>query len=568
MLHSLLPLCLLLPQAPSAKEQKTIFEIHSLQHLCGSRAGLETPIWGTMLRAPTDDRRVDLIGVTEPSERFEPDRIVQMLNQLNAADVEQNRLMLSTQGDCLMVFGAEDGVTRVRQQFEEASAVLMRPLQVEVCAWDATDREIPSAILGPREYAQFTAGLVPLWRCLDTTTNNNAVSMNRERWTRYTRNLNAEVAQKQSISLPVTDAFGEGGRVVVRPHLLLGGDDLVLHVQFGLAQRRGVVRIVPIGMPGAADLEMPLLETAYGGCSGRIVNGGALVVGLRGSAASGGQVAITVHVTARTPPVARPPAGLAVFPCGALLSTALLQRFDPPCFPKRPETDSSMEPTQGFGCLTEDNLIHLVQAALGQAGEGLEIQVSHGLLFVRCEAQQASVIETLVTGLQDRLLRTVTVRHVGRLLPIEGDTPETAQKSHPLLHEITAPTLLGRELTIARILETNVVQDLQAAIAQEAALLDPVVAELRLGTWLQARVAPQGSGLHLLLRTTSAGAPIPMTRSVQPGGGILMLTDMASCGTSHDGPVVAGQAIEHGDGPATIIEGRTYRSVLVTTISQ
>jgi hypothetical protein len=52
-----------------------------------------------------------------------------------------------------------------------------------------------------------------------------------------------------------------------------------------------------------------------------------------------------------------------------------------------------------------------------------------------------------------------------------------------------------------------------------------------------------------------------------PGGGILMLTDMASCGTSHDGPATPGQAIEHGDGPATVIEGRSYRSVLVTTIS-
>ncbi|HZN39156.1 MAG TPA: hypothetical protein VFD82_10160 [Planctomycetota bacterium] len=568
MLHSLLPLCLLLPQTPSAKEQRTVFEIHSLQHLCGARAGLETPIWGTMLRAPTDDRRVDLIGVTESNGLFEPDYILQMLQQLNAADREQGRLMLSVHGDCLEVFGAEDGVVRVRQQLEEASAVLMRPLQVEVCAWDATDREIPSAILGPREYAQFAGSFAPLWRCVDTTTNNNAVSMSRERWTRYTRDVNAEVAQKQSISLPVTDAFGEGGRVVVRPHLLLGGDDLVLHVQFGLAQRRGVVRTVPIGMPGAADLEMPLLETAYGGCSGRIVNGGALVVGLRGSAASGGQVAITVRVTARTPPVAKPPAGLAVFPCGALLSTALLQRFELPCFPKRSETDSSLEPTQGFGSLAEDDLTNLVQTALGQAAEGLALEVRQGLLFVRCEAPQASAIETLLTGLQERLLKTVTIRHVGRLLPIEGDTAEQAHKSHPLLHEITAPTLLGRELTIARILETNVVQDLQAAIAQEAAMLDPVLAELRLGTWLQARVAPQGAGLHLLLRTTSAGAPIPMTRSVQPGGGILMLTDMASCGTSHDGPAVAGQAIEHGDGPATIIEGRTYRSVLVTTISQ
>jgi hypothetical protein len=567
MLHSLLPLCLLLPQAPSAKEQKMVFEIHALQHLCGPRAALEPPIWGTMLHAPIDDRRVDLIGVTEPNALFDTDRIHSLLRDLNGVDCEQGRLMFRFWNDSLFVFGVEDGVARVRQQLEEASAMLVRPLQVEVCAWDATDREIPSAILGPREYAQFAGTFTPLWRCVDTTTNNSAVSMSRERWTRYTYDVNAEVAQKQSISLPVTDTFGEGGRVVVRPHLLLGGDDLVLHVQFGLAQRRGVVRTVPIGMPGAADLEMPLLETAYGGCSGRIMNGGALVVGLRGSAASGGQVAITVRVTARTPPAPKPPSGLAVFPCGALLSTALLQRFDLPCFPKRDVTDSSLEPAPGFGCFAEADLLSLVQTALGQAAEGLELDINRGLLFVRCQAPQASAIETLLTGLQERLLKTVTVRHVGRLLPIEGDTPEQAQKSHPLLHEITAPTLLGRELTIARILETNVVQDLQAAIAQEAALLDPIVAELRLGTWMQARIAPQGTGLHLLLRTTSAGAPIPTARSVMPGGGILMLTDMASCGTSHDGPATPGQAIEHGDGPATVIEGRSYRSVLVTMIS-
>jgi hypothetical protein len=36
--------------------------------------------------------------------------------------------------------------------------------------------------------------------------------------------------------------------------------------------------------------------------------------------------------------------------------------------------------------------------------------------------------------------------------------------------------------------------------------------------------------------------------------------------TNHDGAVANGLAIEHGDGPAVTIEGRSYRSSITTTV--
>ena len=484
MLSTLLPLCLLAaaPQDPATKDRGSRFEMLSLQHICSEHQGLEPPIWGTMLRYPTSSEgRHDLLFVGEPSHPFSSEQVQHVLQALNATDVEAGRLNLETLGASLVVFGEGTAVSKLKQQLDDASAVLTRPLQIEVCVWDATDRELSSAILGPNDYSQFVGKLTPLWRSVASTRSGNAVALARERWTRYVRDVNPEVAQKQSMSVPVTDEFGEGGRVVVRPHLLVGGDDIVLHVQFGLSQRRGVVRTVQIGMPGAADLEVPVLETAYGGCSGRVVNGGALAVSLRGSAASGGQIALTVRVTSRTPPNAQAPAGLGIFPCGALTSTALTQRptLPSPHAATDEESQAQTDPVEGFGSIAEERLVQIVQTALGTAAEsGVDIQAAGGYLFVRADQQVLTTVDAVMRGLEERLLRNVTVRHTGKLMPTEGEPAEPTDKNHPLLHELVVPTLLGREVSVARMLETNVVRDLAAAIAQEASILDPIVASL------------------------------------------------------------------------------------------
>ncbi|MEO6596521.1 MAG: hypothetical protein ABIP94_17355 [Planctomycetota bacterium] len=581
---TLLPLCLLLGSIQTPQAPKSALEIVPLQHLCGFRPAIEPAMWGSLLRQPNNGVCHDLLMTGQSTESpIDPEQVVQMLGDLNRCDIDAERLGLTVQGDNVVVHGELAAVARVRQQVDAASAVLIRPLQVEVCVWDATDRDLASPVLGPREYAQFTANRSPLWRRLATTNSGGAASLDRQRWTRYVYDLDTEVAQKQSVSRPQTDAFCEGGRVVVRPHLLVGGDDLVLHVQFGLAQRRGVVRSLPTGLPGTADIELPLLETCFGGCSARIVNGGALAVSLRGNASSGGQIALTVRVMARTPPSAAGPAGVGIFPCSALTHPALTQRVSLPNTPPNDDQEGPSDPSPGFGYMETDQLIDLARSALdAQAADSVGIHAAGGYLFVRGEQPDLAAIEALLRSLQDRLLHNVTLRHEARLSARDDDAanppgsaptisaptisaPTTTTPA--LLHEIVVPTLLGREVSVARILETNVVRGLDIYIAQEAGALDPNVQTLQIGNWLRARIAPLGSAHHLLLRAVCAQGAIPQARTVMPTGGILMPTDVASTRACHDGPVTSGQSIEHGDGPPVTLEGRSHRSAITTTLT-
>jgi len=257
-------------------------------------------------------------------------------------------------------------------------------------------------------------------------------------------------------------------------------------------------------------------------------------------------------------------AGTAVLPCSALTTAALSQRLSPP--PASPDQDDR-SPTApnpedigaGYGHIDGDLLLELLRTSLGHDGENCELFLAGGHLFVLAPEPVRTRVETMLLGLQERMLRTVTVRHRSRLAggDAAGDT----------LCEIVLPTLLGREATVGRVLETNVIRELYVEIAQEASVHDPVVGCLQIGNWLRVRAAPEGQQLHLQLLAQCTQAPAPQLRSVVPSGGNLMSTDVASVRVQHDGPAQNGQALEHGDGPTVVIDGRPMRSTLDTTFS-
>lgn len=72
--------------------------------------------------------------------------------------------------------------------------------------------------------------------------------------------------------------------------------------------------------------------------------------------------------------------------------------------------------------------------------------------------------------------------------------------------------------------------------------------------------------MHVQLLTQCTQATPPQLRSAVPSGGNLMPTDVASVRVQHDGPATNGQALEHGDGPPVLLDGRPMRSTLDTTI--
>lgn len=565
MLSVLLTLSLL-PQDPPPAQ--ALFELLPLDHLVAEPQHVAPPLWGSMLTwADLGDttRRPDLLAAREGGASVDTNAVLEVLHWLHAPALENGGLRCDPLDTCLQVFGDPPTVAAVRDEIRILGSALQRPLLIEATWWDAGDKPTPGAVLGPREFSQFAEQHTAIWRSQVSARHAVPVALDQQRWTRYVRSVEVEVAQKASIASAATNSFGEGGRVVVVPFTLLGGDDLVLDVQFGIADRRGPVAMQPTGVPGQPDLDVPMLETTYGACSGRITNGGALAIALTGLEAGGGNRVLTVRVISKTPPAAATLPGIAVYPVGALTSTALRQRLSAPHhYPvlgdeaNRPGMD--VEETNGFGTVPEDHLIELIRESLGAAAEeAFDVTQTGGFLLAHADPTKLARVDALLRALEDRLLRTATVRHTIAAPPSNGAAGVP-------LHELSAPTLLGRYVTIARMLETNVQRDVLSEIAQEAQSACPLVEELQTGAWFRARVTPRDDTGHLqLLAQCSTGAP-PQPRRIQPNG-LLQLPSVAVVRTSHDGTVARGQPIEHGDSAPTSAEPRTGRTVATTTVT-
>lgn len=561
MLAILLPVCLV-ASVTAQQDKPSVSEVFTLQHLVGANPGQPIPQWGSMLQRMANPT-CDLLGAAEGTESFSADHAIGMLRELEAEALENSRLEVIAVGDSVLAAGDPAVVARVREHVKAATQMLARPLQLEFAVWDVTDRETPAAFLGPAEHARFVANRTPLWRSAATTRHGRAVALERMRWSRYVRDIEVGIAQKQTMTQPVTDQYADGGHAVVRPHLLTASDDVVLHVQFAVAQRRGVVRTLQTGMTGAADLDLPVLETAYGVCSGRVPNGGALAATLRGNPTTGGQLVLTVRVAGRTPPAGAPMQDLGFYPCGALTTNALLQKVAPPP-DGSPDQVAVDDPEAGFGHLPEDTLVAFLRAGLGADAdaEGVSLRCTAGYVIVRGPTSLQTMVEAIVRGLQDRLIRNATVVHKAPM----STTDASGAPGTSVLHELALPTLLGRELTVARCLETNVVANLHAEIAQEAGILNPEIEVLQSGSWLRARLSPLGDTMSVRLFVQDRYAPPPQSRSLMPGGGVLMPAEVGRSLASHDGIIANSHTIEHGDGPAVVLEGRAWRSSLATTI--
>ena len=565
MLTLLLPSLLCLPQAPAANAP--VAELLPLATLCGADATPPAPVWGSLLRYVVPaERPGDLLASVDDGVTLRPEQVVATLSNLEAQAVAGGSLFLDAVSDNLLAVGDRAAVQRVRQLLDTAAQVIARPLSIEFAAWDATNREPPAAVLDAAGYERFVAGGTPLWRAVGTGRSGHAIALEHMRWNRYVRSIEVEVAQKQTMSRPATQRYGEGGHAVVRAHSLLGGDAFAVHLQCNAAVRRGVVRTLTTGTPNGADLELPALESYFAACSGRIANGGALAITMRGDPVGGGQLVLTLRVVSRTPPTQLAQDDLMLLPCGALTTNALTQRFDLPD-PQRGDAEPvRAADDEGGARIDSDRLVGLVRDVAAGNGEDVGVWYGCGHLLVRGSAGARQRAEALLGTLQERLVRTAVLRHASQLVPLTPTDAETRNAANRTVHEIVLPTLFGRECNAARLFETNVISDVQIEIAAEAGILVPEVTVLQAGTWLRARLATAAQGTHLALDVQNVHTPTPVMRSVSPGGGVLMAAEVETVRVAHDGVVATGATVDHGDGAAVTFEGRTYRTALSTTL--
>ncbi len=548
------------PQEPPARPA---FAIVPLQHVCSAPSALTPPPWGSLLRRNSGlASEVDLVGAGGEPLVFSLDEAAEFVGHRFAAASESGALQYQAAHGALQLSGEPDTVAEAARFARDLAATLARPMRIETALWAIGEEPAPAAVLAPGELARFTSGRQPLWRSVAEGRHGQPVAHDRQRWIRYVRSINSEVAQGQRISNPTTDAFCDGGRVVVVPHRLVSGDDLVLHVQFGLGAPRGEPQSMPSGVPNAAALDLPVLATLFGACSARVQNGGALAITLSGHAATGDAVVLTVRATREQPPNDDLPADLGVFAVQALTSDALTGRVHP-ASPYPLTGDQSQDgvevddENESFAHFRPDELVEFLRTQLGAAAEADSFSMRHaaGFLFVVGERTAITAVGQLLRDLEGQLLRNVELTHVARFDDQQGGS----------LHTVRAPSLQGRVLTLSRLLETNVVRDLDAQIAQEAAVLGPRVETVQSGCWLRLAAAPAGERLHLRLLAQNTFARVGAARSVEPGG-LLMLGDAASGRIVHEGFAANGVPIEHGDGPQVAVDGRLRRTSTSTSV--
>ena len=561
MLTLLLPVLL-----TSVQQPETATELLPLQQLCERSSELHAPQWHSMLQyVRTHNSKANLVIDPGNSSPITAEGVFNVLEGIENDAISEERLFLNAIGENLLVFGEAERVRAVRKMIHEATDILARPLQIEFCLWDAAGRETPSSILTSEEYESFCNGHKPLSRSLAVGRAGQAIALKQTSWTRYVRSIEVEVAQKKTLSRPATDRFGEGFHAAVRAYPLVDTEDLALHVQFASSVQRGVLRSVQTGLPGAADIELPRLETCFGGCSGRIPNGGALAVTMRGNPSGGGQIVLTLRAMANSPQKRLSDERLALVPCGAITNGALSQRAILPLQMEEMDEHVSHDDNGTYGMISSEALLELAQGIVESQEEAgdYSVHMAGSYLFVKASTEVCNKISALIRTLQDRMVRNVEVAHVAQLRPQENGEAEPARQ---VLHELTVPTLLGREFVAVRLHETNVIANVYIEIASEAGTLVPSVELLQSGAWLRGRAIPIAGSLHLGMDLLVCNAPIPMMRTVMPGGGMIMPATLSTARLSHDGTVASGQAIEHGDGPGVLIEGRGYGSTMSTTL--
>jgi hypothetical protein len=309
---------------------------------------------------------------------------------------------------------------------------------------------------------------------------------------------------------------------------------------------------------------MPHLESYFGTCSARVSNGGAMAVSMRGTAATGGNLTLTLRVTGNpsAPPLSDPNA--AILPVGALVSDSLGTYAQLPSLSAQSDAIAT-EQSSLFGRIASDELRELIAGVMATNDDAAsEAQIGGGYLFVRGNPASVRRAEQLLRSLQERFVQNVRVQHTATLEPVSATAEHLAQPA--LLHHLSMPTLYGREVAIYRMHETNVAADILVEIATEAGGLIPSMQSLQCGTWFRARALPLNGSLHASIDLLCAVAAQPPQLRVMPGGGVLMPVELASTRAHHDGVVMQGVRIDHGNGPQSEHRGALYRSKLATSL--
>jgi hypothetical protein len=575
----LLTLCVaVLPQGPekapvarpaAARQQPNSLEVLSLQALLHPHDGPLPVPFGTLLEK--NDSPTDFVPRGEDGlvRQFDAEQVLGLLRGMHP-ESERGLLELNQQGESLFVRGPAESVTALQSELAQFEAIVAQPIVLEGSLYEWTEAEPPPATAGPEQLKKIVADRKLLWSSSASTRSNEPTALSRERWTQYLRTNEVEVAEKSVASQPVVRACFEGIRMVATPHALAASQDLVVYLQFAIGRQRRPTRLQPTGVKEQAAIDQPFLDSCFGACCARVPPGGAMLATLSGQDAGGCRVLLVL-----APHYANPPTN-AVVPISALTSRALqMHLLPPPPSPVYPGEDYGFQHSDNdseyYGSLEADTLTAMLHSAVGEAleAEGNHMDVAGGWILLKSDADTRTRVEQTLTALQDRLLVNVDTQIEARLADSSGSDvfAPTLAAAGAALHCIRLPGLYGREVACFHGIETTAIAGFSPVIASGSAGQVPWVTTLRDGIWFSSIATPSQGALAANLLAQTMQQREPTQRALESQGN-LQLPRWDSCRVVHAGLVTAGRDFALGDGPAVVIEGKEYRSILQARLTR
>lgn len=498
----------------------------------------------------------------EPSEdsRARLSDLPQLVRDLTPLSWDDGNVSVDLIGDALLVTGSPDQIHLVEQSLQQLTAALGEPFTVRAAAFTVdSGADLPAVAAS---YTELRARLGQLganfaWEASTTAAPSQTVDLGTLSSISYVCDCDVEIAQSSTMANPITKAMHLGCTVQVQAHPLAGSSDAVLLVQYARGETAAPMREVVLGKDDTLPrLQSPTVATDTGCLSGRIKNGGALLVMADG--VWGGRRFGIVVAAERKPLPADAERDLGVFPLGAFLSPGLRRDFfvvddtgeawrelwSPPIVSGE-DMAAALDPADPE---TWNTLFH---RAIEDDASSVVIQ--DDLAVVRGPAASKQTVARLIELMQEQFLKTVEAEY--RLGAADAaDAP---------MQRVRLPMLLGRRHCLVHGIETTGVVDADVEVAQKAGISDPKVVRHFTGTTcaLQA-YATSGNELGAMVRLRVVDTIMNRTFVPENKHGIpLDQPTITRSRHTHQGRVPQdGQPLAFGDGLTVTVNERQVRT--------
>lgn len=538
-------------------------------HLVGELARPVGIPFGTMIDcAPGLDGRADssVITTSDDEARGRITDLPQLIRDLTPLSWDDGHVHVDLIGHALLVTGSPDQIHLVEQSLQQLTATLGEPFRLRATVFSVeAGADLPSVAASFTDLrTQLTqAGASFEWDKTSTAAPAQTVDLGTLTTTSYVCDCDVEIAQSSTMANPITRSLHLGTALLVQAHPLAGSSDIVLLAQYARGESAAPMRELVLGKDDTLPrLQSPTVAVDTGCFSGRIKNGGALVL-MADGAWAGRRFGVAVGAD-RTATSVEAERELGVFPLGAFLSSALRRDFylvagdgeyasdlwTPPVMIGE-DIAPALEPADSETWNT------LFERALGD--EQSSVAIGDNLAIVRGPAAAKQTVARLIELMQEQFLKTVEVE-----CRLAGDTDRIGV----VAQRLRFPTLLGRRHCVVHGIETTGVFDADVEVAQKSGIADPKVVRHFSGThcvvqtWsMSASELGTSAGLRLV-DTTANKTYVPDNKRGIP----LDQPTITRSHHTHEGRVPGDGNIDFGDGPSVAVNDRGVKTRSTLTL--